>query len=152
MTDFVGRAARPATVASLAADLRALGVTEGSTLLVHSSLSALGFVCGGAPAVVQALRSALGAGGTLTVPTHSGDLSEPSRWRNPPVPQDWWQTIRDETPPFDPATTPTWQRPYHHVPGPRARGSRRRGAHGSSRARVPGCRDVSAASLAHALT
>lgn len=47
-------------------------------------------------------------GGTVMVPAHTGDLSEPSRWRNPPVPPEWWPVIRAQTPAFDPRTTPTW--------------------------------------------
>jgi len=42
----VEAAKRPATVDSLAGDLRALGVAPGATLLVHSSLSRLGYVAG----------------------------------------------------------------------------------------------------------
>jgi aminoglycoside 3-N-acetyltransferase len=106
--DAVNRAGdRPATVASLATDLAALGVARGMTLLVHSSLSRLGWVCGGAQAVVLALQEAIGEDGTLVMPTHSDDLSEPSRWRNPPVPESWWATIRATMPAYDPDLTPS---------------------------------------------
>jgi aminoglycoside 3-N-acetyltransferase len=48
--------------------------------MVHSSLSALGFVCG-APTVVHALLDVVGPDGTLMMPTHSGDPSDPAQWR-----------------------------------------------------------------------
>jgi aminoglycoside 3-N-acetyltransferase len=99
--------AAPVTQAGLADDLRRLGVRPGSVLLVHTSMTALGWVCGGPQAVVGALLDALGPDGTLVVPTHSNSNSEPSEWQNPPVPEDWWPVIRAEMPPYDPARTPS---------------------------------------------
>ena len=97
----------PATVESLQADFKALGIKQGMILLVHSSLSAMGWVCGGPVAVIIALQKVLGETGTLVMPTHSTDLSEPSQWENPPVPESWWQTIRETMPAYDPDLTPT---------------------------------------------
>jgi aminoglycoside 3-N-acetyltransferase len=52
----------------------ALGVTEGATLVVHSSLSAFGEVEGGAETVLSALRSCVGRTGTIVVPAFTGDV------------------------------------------------------------------------------
>jgi len=97
----------PLTVRSLAADLRELGVRPGMVLLVHSSLSSLGWVCGGPVAVIQALQRVLRAYGTLVMPAHSGELSDPELWRHPPVPKSWFAEIRASMPAYDPAVTPT---------------------------------------------
>ncbi|MQY33286.1 SPBc2 prophage-derived aminoglycoside N(3')-acetyltransferase-like protein YokD [Streptomyces sp. RB17] len=92
---------------TIAAQLRLLGVETGETLLVHSSLSSLGWVNGGAVAVVQGLLDALGPSGTLVVPAQSAQLSDPALWARPPVPAQWWDRIRATMPPYDPLTTPT---------------------------------------------
>ncbi|MEM8708501.1 MAG: AAC(3) family N-acetyltransferase [Actinomycetota bacterium] len=120
--DAIAASERPATAATLVADLRALGVEPGMTLMVHSALSRLGFVAGGAHTVVLALLEAVGPIGTLMMPTHSTHLSEPSEWSNPPVPESWFQPLRDEMPAYDPALTPTRSMGaivecFRHVPG-----------------------------------
>ena len=96
----------PATIDSLVADLRALGVMPGSTLIVHTALSKLGWVCGDAVAVIFALEQALGPEGTLVMPSHT-NLSDPANWQNPPVPTDWVKVIQDNMPPYHPDLTPT---------------------------------------------
>lgn len=50
--------------------LLALGLQPGAIVVVHSSLSSLGPVSGGANAVIDALIEAVGPGGTLMMPTH----------------------------------------------------------------------------------
>ncbi len=55
----------------LAEELQKLGVRRGGVLLVHSSLSKLGFVPGGSAAVIRGLQDALGPDGTLIMPTHT---------------------------------------------------------------------------------
>ena len=104
--DVIRETPEPRTRQSLARDLRHLGLEAGTTVLVHSSLRSLGWVSGGAVAVVQALMEVITAEGTLVMPTHSGDLSDPAGWKNPPVPQSWWTIIRQTMPAFDPRTTP----------------------------------------------
>jgi aminoglycoside 3-N-acetyltransferase len=97
----------PPTRASLAADLTALGLREGDTVIVHSSLRAVGWVPGGPVAMVQALLDALGPAGTLVVPTQTMGNSDPRHWQRPPVPEAWWPVVREHMPAFDPAVTPS---------------------------------------------
>jgi aminoglycoside 3-N-acetyltransferase len=99
----------PLTVESLAEQLAACGLAVGQTVLVHSSLSRLGWVAGGAEAVIRALLRVLTPSGTLMMPAHSSNNTDPSYWRNPPVPPHWWPIIRQHSPAYDPRTTPTWK-------------------------------------------
>jgi aminoglycoside 3-N-acetyltransferase len=95
------------TAARIVTDLRALGVEPGSVLMVHTSMSQIGFVPGGAQAVIEALLEALGPAGTLVMPAFNPTITDPRFWTNPGVPESWWPTIREHTPAFDPARTPT---------------------------------------------
>lgn len=87
--------------------LKTLGLEEGDVVLVHASLKSLGWVCGGQVAVAHALLDAVGKTGTVMVPTHTSDNTDPKNWKNPPVPKNWWQNIRDTMPPFIVNTTPS---------------------------------------------
>ena len=97
----------PVTPDSIRQDLTGLGVRPGMLLNVHSALSRLGWVVGGAQSVIQGLLDSLGGQGTLMMPSHSGQLSNPANWRNPPAPETWWETIRSGMPAYDPDRTPT---------------------------------------------
>lgn len=89
-------------------DLIALGVAPGMTLLVHSSMKAIGgWMAGGPVDVVLALEQTLGPEGTLVMPTHTSGLSDPAGWSMPPVRESWWEPIRRTMPAYDPDLTPT---------------------------------------------
>ena len=98
---------KPVTPSMLARDLRRLGLRQGMTVIVHTSMSRLGWVPGGAQGVIEALLDVLTGEGTLVMPTHTGHLTDPSSWVAPPVPKAWWRTIRREMPAYDAALTPT---------------------------------------------
>jgi aminoglycoside 3-N-acetyltransferase len=68
----------------VAAQLRELGVRAGGVLLVHTSFRAARPIEGGPPGLIAALRDAIGAAGTLVMPT-----------------------MTDGASPFDPARTPS---------------------------------------------
>lgn len=98
------------TGAAVTDGLRRLGLRGGDTVLVHSSLRSLGFVVGGAVAVIRAVLDVVGPGGTLVTPAFTSGNGDPSRWartRSHAVPEAWWPTIRDHLPPFDARLTPS---------------------------------------------
>jgi len=98
---------RPVNFRQICRDLEKIGVRKGETLLVHSSLSAVGWITGGAETLIRALLAVVGKSGTLVMPAHSGALSDPVLWENPPVPASWNDSIREEMPAFDKGLTPT---------------------------------------------
>lgn len=105
--DAIDRVDEPVTVDSLAAALRDLGIEAGDAILVHASMSALGWVSGGPPAVIDALRDVVTANGTLAMPTHTTQYTDPAAWENPPVPNGWPARIRKTIPAYRPQVTPT---------------------------------------------
>jgi len=105
--EAVVRTETPNIRESVANSLRDLGLYPGMTVVVHSSLSALGWVCGGPVSVILALMDVVTTQGTIVMPAFSGDYSDPGRWQNPPVPESWWTIIRRTMPAFDARYTPT---------------------------------------------
>ena len=97
----------PVTPVWLKSDLETLGLEPGMTVIVHSALSSIGWLCGGIQTLITTLMEIVRPYGNIVMPAHSGDLSDPSGWEDPPVPESWWDTIRETMPGFDPDITPT---------------------------------------------
>lgn len=104
--DIIKKTKTPNTVESLIRDFHKLGLKYKDTVLVHSSLFSIGWVCGEENAVIQALLQTVGKEGTICMPAHSGG-SDPAEWKNPPVPKEWNEIIYKNMPAFSPAITPT---------------------------------------------
>lgn len=95
------------TLESLRKDLKNIGIQKGDCVIVHSSLSSIGYVSGGEITVINALLDIITKEGTLIMPAHSGDYSNPEDWGNPPVPKEWIPIIKETMPAFDKDVTPT---------------------------------------------
>lgn len=87
--------------------LKEVGVKEGQSIMVHTSLGSLGFVCGGAQSVIEALLECVGENGTIMMPTQSWKNLDPETGVHWEEPKEWWQTIRDNWPAYDKDITPT---------------------------------------------
>jgi len=103
---IIKKTSKPITEKMIITDLKLLGIEETDILLVHSSLSSIGWVCGGAQTVINALLKTVSRG-TIVMPAHSGDLSDPEEWSHPPVPREWIKTIYETMPAFDVDLTTT---------------------------------------------
>ncbi|MGW1025280.1 aminoglycoside N(3)-acetyltransferase [Streptomyces sp. NPDC002577] len=94
------------TVQELAEFMAELGVTPGSTLLVHASLGGTGL----APAVVRrALQEVLGSAGTLVVPAftpENSDTSDAYHKRTAHMSPEEREADRAAMKPYDPRRTP----------------------------------------------
>lgn len=87
--------------------LEKLGVKRGQSIMVHTSLSSIGFVCGGPQIIIEALMESVGEEGTLMMPTQSWKNLDPETGVHWEEPKEWWQAIRDNWPAYDKDITPT---------------------------------------------
>lgn len=97
---------RPLTLADLIKQFRSCGVADGQTICVHTSLSKVGWVVGGAETVIRALLHVVGPTGTLMMPSQTWKNIDPSRGVHGDIPQEWWPVIREHWPAYDPEVTP----------------------------------------------
>ena len=51
--------------------LREVGLEKGDAVMVHTSLKRMGYVCGGAQTVIEALMEVVGKDRTIMMPTQS---------------------------------------------------------------------------------
>ena len=92
----------------LIVDLKQLGLQAGQIVLIHTSLKALGgYVAGDAPTVVDAFLEVITPQGTVIMPTHSTNNSDPATWRRSPIPSEMWPALRANMPPYRPEITPS---------------------------------------------
>lgn len=82
------------------------GITEGQTIIVHTSLSKLGFVVGGPETLIQSLLEIVGEEGTLMMPSQTWKNLDPSTGVHWEVPVEWWPIIREHWPAYDKEITP----------------------------------------------
>ena len=87
--------------------LHNVGVSKGQTIMVHTSLSSLGFVCGGEQTVIEALMEAVGNEGTIMMPAQSWKNLDPTTGVHWEEPEEWWELIRDNWPAYNKDITPT---------------------------------------------
>lgn len=95
------------TQSELNTQIKTLGMKSGDTVCLHSSLSSLGYILGGAQTVVRALLEILGEQGTLVMPAFSPHVSDPQLWSDKHIGENDLEKARMEVPCFDIQTTPT---------------------------------------------
>ncbi len=75
--------------------------------MVHTSLGQIGYVCGGAQAVIEALIKVIGQNGTIMMPTQSWKNLDPETGVHWDADEGDWDAIRENWPAYDKAITPT---------------------------------------------
>ena len=83
--------------------LRRLGLGKNDVVMVHSSLSSLGYVEGGADTVIDALLETVGPHGTVAVPTYSTNAFKYVEEEDA-----CYELSIEHMEPYDPETTPVW--------------------------------------------
>lgn len=83
-----------------------LNLHSTDNVIVHTSMSKLGYIVGGPVTIIEALTSYF-QDGLIMMPTQTGDNSNPAQWEHPPVPKAWVQPLKENMPAFDKDLTPT---------------------------------------------
>lgn len=88
-------------------ELKNVGLEKNDVVIVHSSLKSMGYVCGGAQAVIEALITTVGCEGSIMMPTQSWKNLDPEEGVHWDADEAEWQIIRDHWPAYDKYITPT---------------------------------------------
>lgn len=88
-------------------ELTSLGLKKGDVVMVHTSLKSMGYICGGAQTVIEALLEVVGNEGTIMMPTQSWKNLDPEDGVHWLCDEADWQIIRDNWPAYEKNITPT---------------------------------------------
>ena len=78
-----------------------LGIKPGMIVEVHASLKNIGYICGGAETFNDALIEVLGYGGTIIMPMHCAENTDPTYFENPAISFEDMNRYRANMPVFD---------------------------------------------------
>ena len=88
-------------------ELKRMGLKTNDVVMVHTSLKNMGYVCGGAQTIIEALIEVVGVEGTIMMPTQSWKNLDPVEGVHWEADESEWQCIRDNWPAYDKNITPT---------------------------------------------
>ena len=77
-------------------DFIKIGLEKGDVVIVHTSLKKIGYVCGGAQTVIEALIDVVGLEGTIMMPTQSWKNLDPETGVHWDVDESEWDKIEDK--------------------------------------------------------
>ena len=80
---------KPVTRNDILLALQSLGIRRGQSMMVHTALGSIGYVIGGAQAVIEALIEAVGPDGTIMMPTQSWKNLDPEAGVHAEIPSEY---------------------------------------------------------------
>ena len=87
--------------------IKSADLQRGDSVMVHTSLGKIGYVCGGAQVVIEALIEIVGEEGTIMMPTQSWKNLDPEDGVHGDADETDWNRIRENWPAYNKAITPT---------------------------------------------
>lgn len=88
-------------------ELQRIGLRKNDIVIVHTSMKGMGYICGGAQTIIEALMDVVGDGGTIVMPTQSWKNLDPEEGVHWDADEADWQLIRDNWPAYNKEITPT---------------------------------------------
>ena len=95
------------TKADIVKELKAVGLEKDDVVMEHTSLKSMGYVCGGAQAIIEALIEVVGENGTIMMPTQSWKNLDPETGVHWDADESEWDVIRENWPAYNKNITPT---------------------------------------------